>query len=97
MALRMDAELLPGRLRKLDVIVFRSLLNVLEGQSPIFVGDACDLIEAGDGIAYVPRIGQRLFAVFRKRKNGVRQFALRSQPPMFLVRDPGCLHWHLLH
>ena len=56
--LRMNAEIAPRRLRKLDVIVFRSLLDVGEGQSTIGIGNADDLIEPRDGIANVLSIGQ---------------------------------------
>jgi hypothetical protein len=39
-ALRMNAAIVPRRLRKIDVIVFRSLLDVGEGQGTIGTGNA---------------------------------------------------------
>jgi hypothetical protein len=55
-ALRMNAKLVPIRLRKIDIIVLRGLLDVSEGQSTICSGDANDLIEPGDSGAHVPCI-----------------------------------------
>ncbi|HEY5067591.1 MAG TPA: hypothetical protein VIJ04_22540 [Xanthobacteraceae bacterium] len=88
----MNAEIVPRRARKIDVIKFRGPLDVGEGQSAIGIGNTDDLIEPRDSIANVPRIGKRLFTLRRKGINAVRQVALRRQHAMFLVRLPGRLH-----
>jgi hypothetical protein len=90
MRLRVNAELPPGGLRKIDAIVVCSLRDVGEGQSAIFIGDAD--IEPRDGVPYVPGVGQRVFAFTRKGKDGVGLFAFRRKPPVFLVRHPSHLH-----
>jgi hypothetical protein len=56
-ALRVNAELVPIRLRKIDIVVLCSLLDVREGQSSIGIGDADDLIEPRHRIAHVLCIG----------------------------------------
>src|SRR6266700_3644661 len=44
-ALRMSAELMPIGLGKIDVIMFRGFLDILERQSAIGVGRIDDLVE----------------------------------------------------
>jgi hypothetical protein len=63
-ALRMNAELTPIRLRKVDVIVLRGLLDVCKGELAIGVRDIDDLIKASDRIPHVFCVSQRLFALF---------------------------------
>jgi hypothetical protein len=65
-ALKMNAEIMPGSLRKVDVVVFRRLLDIGEGQLTIRVGNVGHLIEPGDGVANVPGVGQRLLRCLGK-------------------------------
>jgi len=81
--LRMDAKFPPRRLRKLDVIVLCSLLDVREGQRTIRIGDVNDLIEPCDSIAHVLRIGQRLFSLVRKGINGAGKSLCAVSRPCF--------------
>jgi hypothetical protein len=69
--LRVNAKFPPRRLRKIDVIVLCCLLDGREGQCTIGIGDADDLIEPCDCVAYVLRIRQRLFSLVRKCINRV--------------------------
>ena len=94
--LRMNAEVVPRCFREVNVVVVRSFLNVREPQSAVGIGDIDDLIEPSDGVTHVPFIGQRLFPLFRKGKNAVRQVALLRKPSVFLVRHPGRSHRELL-
>jgi hypothetical protein len=64
----MNAELAPRRLRQVDVVVLRRLRDIRKSQRPVGVGNAGDLIEPGDGVANVARVGQRLLALLRKGK-----------------------------
>src|ERR1700722_14667633 len=94
--LRMNANFPPRRPRKRDIIVLCGLLDVRERQCTICIRDVDDLIEPGDSIAHVLRIGQRLLPLLRKGINRVRQVALRRKLPMFLVRFPSRTHLDLL-
>ncbi len=40
MLLRMNAKIMPRSLRKIDVVILGSLLDVREGQSTVAIGDA---------------------------------------------------------
>ena len=62
--LRMGAELVPRRLRKVDIIVFCCLLDVREGQSTIGIGDVDDLIEPRDGVTHMLCVGQWFLRCF---------------------------------
>ena len=86
MGLRVGAEIAPRRLGKVDVVVFRRLFDIGEGQGPVGVGDAGDLIEPRHRVANVLGVGQRLLALLRKGVDGIRQVALRGELAMFLVR-----------
>ena len=61
MRLRMNAELVPVGLGKIDVVVARGLLDVRERHGAIGIGNVGNLIKACDCISYVRSIGQRLF------------------------------------
>lgn len=76
MPLRMDAELVPRRLRKLDVIVFCGFLDIGESQRTIRVRDVGNLIEPRHGIANVTGIGERLFSLLWKCIDAIGQIAL---------------------
>jgi hypothetical protein len=68
---RLAAELLPARLRHLHAELLRGGLDVLEGLFALFVGDVLHLVEAGDGVAHMRGVVQRLLALRGKRVGGV--------------------------
>src|SRR5579872_1319377 len=90
MGLRMDAQLVPRRLGKIDLVVFRRLLDVRERQIAVFVGDAHHLIEPRDSVPDMPRIRQRLFSLLWKSKYGLRQVTLHRKAPVLFMRLPRC-------
>ena len=90
--LRMHAEILPRSLGHLDPVVARRALDVREGELAVGILDADDLIEARDRVADMTRVGQRLFALFRKREDAIGQIALPRQPSVPFVRFPSRSH-----
>jgi hypothetical protein len=85
------AELAPVRLGDVHTVVLGGGEDVLERQVAILVGDALHLIEPGDGIADVARIGHRFLAFAGKREDGLRQLTLVlvRQAAVLLVGLPG--------
>src|SRR5947209_383229 len=62
------ADLAPALLVDLDAELFRRRLDVFPGFVALAVGDALDLIEAGDRVADVGRVLERLLALLGERK-----------------------------
>jgi threonine synthase len=88
--LRMNAELVPIGLGKIDVVVTRGLLDICERLGAIGIGNVDHLIETCDRIPHVRSISQRLFALLGKRKDRVRQVASGGKVAVPFVRLPGC-------
>jgi threonine synthase len=88
--LRMNAELVPIGLGKIDVVVARGLLDVCERLGAIGIGNVDHLIETRDRIPHVRSISQGLFALLGKRKDRVRQVASGGEVAVPFVRLPGC-------
>ena len=86
--LRMNAELMPIGLGKIDVVVVRRLLDVCERNSAIGIGNVGNLIEARDRISHMRSIGQWLFPLLGKREDRVRQVASRCEVTMSFIRLP---------
>ena len=86
----MNAELMPVRLGKPDIVVLRSLLDIRESERSIGLGDIDDLIESGRSVAHVQCVGEGLLALIGKGKDAVRQVAACCEPSVLLVRFPGC-------
>ena len=59
-------EFAPAILFHIDAVILRSLFDVGEGELAVGVGNALDLVEAGEGVLDMARVGQRLFALTRK-------------------------------
>ncbi len=57
---------MPTGLSYIDAVVFGGSLDIGEGLFALLVGDIFDLIEAGDSVAYMGGVGQRLLAFVRK-------------------------------
>ena len=83
---------MPIRLRQIDVVILRSLLDVREGKSTIGIGHTDHLIESRDRIAHVAGIGQRLFALFWKREDRVGQIALPGEEAVPFMGFPCCFY-----
>ena len=64
------AEVLPVSLRLFDAVVLSSGLDVGEGLFALVVGDVLHLIEAGDGVAHMGGIVQRLLALVGEGVDG---------------------------
>jgi hypothetical protein len=52
--------------------MLRRLFDIGEGELAVLVGHADRLIEAGDRVSDVARVGQRFLALFRKGEHAVR-------------------------
>jgi hypothetical protein len=89
--LRMNAELMPVGLGKIDVVEARRLLDVRESYFAVGIGYVDDLIEARDSIPDMGSVSQRLFPLLGKREHSVRQRASRGELTVLFVRLPGRL------
>src|SRR6476646_676010 len=92
-------KLAPAILFHIDAVILRSLLDVGEGELAVGVGNALDLVEAGEGVLDMARLGQRLFALPRKVKHAFRQLGPTVNFSVFGARHPSglCGHRHFLH
>src|SRR5262249_39979115 len=70
---RLLAEVPPARLGDLDVVVLRRPLDVRPGLVAIRVADVLHLVEAGERVADVARVGERLLALLGERERRVGQ------------------------
>jgi hypothetical protein len=88
------AEVVPATLSHLDAIVFGCGFDVGEGLFALMIGDVFDLIEAGDGIANMRGIVERLFALFGEGKGRSGDFValFRVESLIVFVMLPGCFH-----
>src|SRR6185369_10899709 len=89
---RLAAELLPVLLGHVHAVMLRRLLDVGEGELAVLVGHPNRLIEAGDRVSDVARVGQRFLALFRKGEHAVRQVAALGETSVLLVGFPGGFH-----
>ena len=63
--------------RDVDVVLFGRCLDPLPRLVPFGVTDPCDLIEPGDRVADMRRVGEGLLAFVRERERGVTKSILR--------------------
>jgi hypothetical protein len=77
-----------------DAIVFGCGFDVGEGLFALVVGDILDLVEAGDCVADVRGVVERLFALFRKGVDGGRKIValLGVEGFVVFVVFPCCFH-----
>ena len=87
----MNAELMPIGLREFHAVIVRSLLDVGECHGSVRLRHVDHLIKAGDSVADVRGIGQRLLPLLRERKDRVRKVALRRETTVSFVRLPSWL------
>src|SRR5689334_2303102 len=73
--LRAFAQVAPVALLDVDAVVLGGFLDVGERQVAVGVGDALDLIEAGQGVPDVGRVRQRLLALLGKGEDALGQVA----------------------
>src|SRR6201996_4758380 len=87
----------PVGLGHLDVVALRGGHDPLPRLIPLGVADPLNLVEAGDRVAYVPLVRQRLLALLREGEILVRQVVLpvgshdASFPPPLLSDTGDCL------
>src|SRR6202035_2448092 len=82
------SELPPVRFRYVDVVAFRGGQDPLPRLVALRIADPFDLVEAGDRVAHVPRVRQRLLALLGEGELLVRQFVLlRGAQAFALTRD----------
>jgi hypothetical protein len=62
--------------RDVDVVLFGRCLDPFPRPVPFGVTDAFDLIESGDRVANMRRVGERLLAFVRERERGVTKSIL---------------------
>jgi hypothetical protein len=88
------AEVLPASLRHVDAVVLCGGLDVGEGLFALVVCDILDLIEAGDGVADMGGVVQRLLALVGEGIDGCGELAalLRVEGFIVFVVLPGCFH-----
>src|SRR5689334_13812733 len=88
------AELVPVLLLDAEPEMLGGRLDVGERLVALGVGDVVHLVEPGQRVLHVPRVGQRLLALVRKRVGAVGQVPalLAGQSSMPTVGLPGNLH-----
>ena len=67
----MNAQVVPGRFREVDVVVACSFLDVRERQSTVGIGDVDDLVERRGRVTHMLCVGQWFFTLLRKRVDAV--------------------------
>src|SRR5512141_1402988 len=67
-------------------------LDIGEGEIAVCVRHALHLIETGERIAHMARVGQRLFLLLREGIDAIWQIAPRRQIAVLGIRLPGGLH-----
>src|SRR5262245_15660878 len=72
---RMPAKFLPVILAHIDAVMLGGFLDVGEGQFAVIVGNADRLVETGNSVSHVTRVGHRLFTLLREGEDAVRQVA----------------------
>jgi len=90
--LRVDSKLACRRLRDVNAVVPRRLLDVGKCELPIRFRDVNYLTKARYCVTHMPRIGERFLALLGKRIDAVRQVALRGQLAVLFVGFPGRFH-----
>jgi hypothetical protein len=88
------AEIVPVGFGHFDIVVLGCSFDVGEGLFALVVGDVLDLVEAGDCVADVRGIVERLFAFIGKGVDGGRKIVapLGVESFIVLVVFPCCLH-----
>ena len=87
-------EVVPVDFGHFDTVVFGRGFDVGEGLFALVVGDVLDLVEAGDCVADVRGVVERLFAFIGKGVDGGRKIValLGVESFIVLVVFPCCLH-----
>src|SRR6266567_4395065 len=90
------AQVLPAALFDVDAVVLGRLLDVGKGELALRIRDVLDLVEARQRVAYVRRVGQRLFTLLGEGVHVVWQrLAIGGiQLTMFRARFPCCSMRH---
>src|ERR1700693_3657229 len=91
-AKRLALEIAPALLLDVDAVVLRRLLDVGEGEVAIGIGDALDLVEAGERVAHMARVGQGLLALLGEGIVAVGQIAPCGQIAVLGMGFPRGLH-----
>ena len=88
------AKIMPVCFGHFDTVVFCRRFDIGEGLFALVIGDILDLVEAGDGVADVRGVVERLFALFWKGVNGGREIVALVGVEGFvvLVVFPCCFH-----
>ena len=89
---RMLAQFGPVRFGHVDAVMLGCLLDVGERQLAVLIRNADCLIESGNGVSDVARVGHRLLALFGEREDAVRQVATFGQLSVLFVGFPGRFH-----
>jgi len=91
---RFFTKIMPVGFGHIDTVVFGCGFDVCEGLFAFVVGNILDLVEAGDGVADVRGVVERLFALFWKGVNGGREIVALVGVEGFvvLVVFPCCFH-----
>ena len=72
---RMSAQFLPVILAHVYAIILGGFPDVGEGQFAVFVGNADRLVETGDSVSDMARVGHRLLALFWEGEQAPRKSA----------------------
>ena len=88
------AKFAPVGFGHVDAVVFCGCLDIGEGLFALVVGDVFDLVKAGDGVADVRGIVERLFALVGEGEDGCGEFVALVCVKRFavFVMFPGSFH-----
>jgi len=89
------AKIMPVCFGHFDTVVFCRRFDIGEGLFALVIGDILDLVEAGNGVADVRGVVERLFALFWKGVDRRRKLValLGVEGFVVLVVFPCCFHY----